>query len=189
MEIIIEEMFFLKIKRWQFCLRECFWLLYNEFGVLLFLVWVRFVMGVFLLGYFFISHKNKFSVSLTMLPPPTMEPHLGICLGENSFAKGYQGYIFGIFILMTDGYIVFLCFHYQDNYSPRDKGYGSFFSMIDPTGITHWFRFLLKSERGLIWSADWLDLASPTIRPSSPVSGVLQVMWCLFLPSHGLLSH
>ena len=42
--------------------------------------------------------------------PPTTEPHMGICLSGNPFAKGYQGYVISILMLMINSYIEFLGF-------------------------------------------------------------------------------
>ena len=85
----------------------------------------------YLLVFFFISHKNIFFIFIEYTP------HLPrSALEENPFTEENQRSIISIFMLTIDGYIVFLGFRSQDNYSSMDReGYRSFLSMTDPTAI------------------------------------------------------
>ena len=50
--------------------------------------------------------------------------------------RQHQGYMFGLFILVSDYFILSLGFRSQDNYLPRDrKGYESYNRMIDPISV------------------------------------------------------
>ena len=69
-----------------------------------------------MLVFFSISHKNKFWVSLTILPTHYKAPLEDMPRG-NPFAKGYQSYIISIPMLMIDGYIGLLGFHSKGNYT------------------------------------------------------------------------
>ena len=90
--------------------------------------------GVFLFVCFFSGTTKIYFEIQWLCSPPTRAPLVNMPRGKPvclSISGQYNQYIY-----TDDSYTVFLGFHSQDNYSPRDKKvYGSFLSMNDPTVI------------------------------------------------------